>query len=233
MVEGTDDSTRPYRFLPRARVPHEGKWVKANNVPIGMPILHTAEEWEELNLRNWRRMLARMWLIALPLSFLILLPYLVVMGVPFWPNAITMASVVALAFPLTMTVWTPLFYRRVRRRGISSGLYENGLVIAVPTDPSLTFIPYWMVEEAEFGPFNLVNRMQMLRVRIKGFKMMPSFDVARILGEEGLAVLRYRILRTPVVTVEGPPELHVYGGRGLRISSIPCRPGNGGGDGPG
>ena len=221
---------RPFLTVTRARVPHEGRWVKATNVPIGMPILHTAEEWGERTWLEWRKLMTLVWLLSMTVAYLLFLPWLMAVGNTFWPNAVAMATVVAIGYPLTLTVWIPLSYRKGRRRGIWSGLYENGLVAVLSMTSMPTFVPYHMIEEVSVSRINFLNRMLMLRV--KGFKRAGPFDLAGILGEEGLKALHQMMAGPPGPAREGPPELHVYGGRGLRISSIPGTRENGDGDGP-
>lgn len=227
LVNDTDGTPPSQRTLARARVPYEGKWVKATNVPIGEPFLLSEEEWGERTRRSMRKQLVRFWGGFLVAAYLFYLPVIILMGSRFWPDALVGATVLGVTFPLIMTLVMPLSYRTLRRKGLWNGLTENGLMMAALSTNLPMFVPCWLIEGAEVQPFNLVNRLRVLKLSIRGFKVPLSLDMAGVMGDDGMAALQYLMGRPPGPAREEPPELHVYGAKGVATSSIPRMPDDG------
>ena len=79
------------------------------------------------------------------------------------------------------------------------------------------FLPYGLIETIEVKNVKLQGKM--LVIKVKGFKRSGPFDMADILGDEGLVALHQMMMGPP--RRQEAPELHIYGGRGLRVSSMP------------
>jgi hypothetical protein len=230
--EDMDSDHRHQRTIPQARVPYEGKWVKAANVPIGEPILFTSEGWEERTRQYSRKTSVRIFLAFLAMSFLLYLPWLVIEGNRLWPDAFAMAATMAIGFPIMISIVMAFSFRKFARMGIWSGLYEKGLLVTYLNPSQTRFVPYFLMERAEVHPYNFINSLPMLRVNIKGFKQPVTFDVKGILGDDGVALLHQMIAVPPGSMRDGPPELHVYGDGGAVVTSIPGTSGEIDGKGP-
>ena len=203
----------------RGLVPYKGKFVKADNIPRGEPVLYSAEEWMARNKVERRRYMRRV-VVILPAIIIILVSvFYLIAGRPFWPNIAVSVVVYVIAFPLMLSVPEVMNGRRARRAGVYSGLFQNGLMLRVPTREWATFVPYGFIEDFEVKRVNFVNNMLMLRLR--DFNKQQPIYMGGLLDVEGQGMLRTMIMGTPAMTEA--PELHVYGGRASRLRSIPIR----------
>jgi len=199
----------------RGRVPKDGKWVKADNIDIGEPLLYTVEEWGDRMEREWRRATIRGMALFVFLVFPLLAAFL--MEAIGWLNSLAISAAVILIFPAVMIILLWMMKRRADQLGLHGGLYTNGIVSIASVGLPVVFLPYLLIEEIKTPRVNFFNRM--LTLKIKGFKLPISFELRGVLGEEGIKTLRYMMSKGP--EPQGPPELHIYGGRGARIRSIP------------
>ncbi len=203
----------------RGLVPYKGKFVKADNIPRGEPLLYSAEEWMARNKVERRRYLRRI-LVILPVTILTIVSVMnLIAGNPLWPDIVVSAVVYTIAFPLMLSIPEVLNGRKARKARVYSGLFQNGLMFRVPTREWATFVPYGLVEDFEVKRVNLVNNMLMLRLR--GFKKPQPVYMGGLLDAEGQGMLRTMIMGASVMTEA--PELHVYGGRASRLRSISTR----------
>ena len=201
----------------RGLVPYKGKFVKADNIPRGGPILYSAEEWMAREKAALRRYMRRI-LVILPATIITVVSvFYLIAGHPFWPDIVASAVAYAIAFPLILTVPEVLNGRKARRAGVYSGLFRNGLMLRVPMTGWATFVPYGSVEDFEIKRVNFVNDMLMLR--LCGFKKPQPIYMGGLLDVKGQGMLRTMIMRAST-RIEAP-DLHVYGGRASRVRSIP------------
>jgi len=217
------------RALERARVLSGRRWVKAENVPVGEPVLHPLEVWRARTKREWDSIVRSLWLVVLPLSLVMFLPWGLSGGGLDFTTGLMLALVMGVLLPALMTIGYQITWRRVLVRGVFSGLYENGVVAFYPATSIPVFVPYEIIDEVKLRRINLFQRIPMIQVR--GHKhpiLLPSY---RVLGDDGWDWLRQRISHPPVPVATGPPELHVYGDRGAVRTSVPGTEGRW--DGPG
>ncbi len=198
----------------RGLVPYKGKFVKADNIPRGEPVLYSAEEWMARDEVERRRYLRRVQVILPAIIIIVMSVFYLIVGRPFWPDIAVSAVAYAIAFPLMLTIPEVLNGRRARRAGVYSGLFRNGLMLRVPTREWATFVPYGFIEDFEV-------KRDMLMLRLRGFNKPQPIYMGGLLDVEGQGMLRTMIMGTPAMTEA--PELHVYGGRASRLRSIPIR----------
>jgi hypothetical protein len=201
----------------RVKVPGDKRFVTADGIDPGRPILHSSEEWMDRTRRA-----SRVFELGHVLIFgLILLPILVLMFVSTGnPGAIVIMLVLMATCifpPVAVILVERRYLRRQERHGTPSGLYTNGILFRNPSAPVYLFIPYGSMTSIERGS---LGERRFLKVGIRGWRSPFYADLLRLLDEDDLTSLGMAMkggYREP----EGPPELHVYGGRGASIRSIP------------
>ncbi len=177
----------------------------------------SAEEWrkrEKVDSRRW----FLIWWLTFPLIFMpLLLIFGWATGDPLFPDTIARALTYSFMFPFMYTIAELYHSRKAFSRGVHTGLFEHGLLIRGFGLSRADFIPYALIgnihlKEGRFG--------KALMMDIVGFRKPTRAYRDRVLGEDGLAMLRRMIMRRPEEEEE-PPELHVYGGRASKLRSIP------------
>ncbi|UCC92384.1 MAG: hypothetical protein JSW25_06835, partial [Thermoplasmata archaeon] len=101
------------------------------------------------------------------------------------------------------------------------GLFENGIVFWSAELRQGSFVPYGLIRDFEV---TRVLRTETLMLEIEGFEDKAPMMAAKVLGDDGLEMLRKIIdMRHDYV---GPPDLHVYGGRSSKVSTMAGRTGD-------
>lgn len=201
----------------RVHVPGERRFVKAEGIRPGRPILHTRDEWMDRT-----RETSRAFLRNFTLAFVvIMLPIWVLLfqgiGDPLLSSAMIVPATLSVVVPLVMVLLERRTFKWQERNAIPSGLYENGILFRNMTAPIFLYVPYTSILGFEPGRSGVRG---VLKFKIRGFKTTFYADLFGLLGEDGQAALAMAISDAQDMP-RGPPELHVYGGRGARISSVP------------
>ena len=217
------------RVLERARVPAGNKWVVAENVSIGGPVLHPNEEWRARTKREWDAKVLSLWLIVLPLSFVMFVPRGLLGDGMDLTLGLLLAFIMGVILPAVVTIGYRLSWNRIVEGGVFSGLYENGIVAFYPATSTPQFVPYGTIEEVKLRGMKPFQRIPVIQVR--GLKHPTVLPIITLLGDDGWDWVRYRISHPPGPVAGGPPELHVYGDRGAMVTSVPGIVGKGNGPG--
>ena len=204
----------------RGRVPKDGKFVKADNIDIGEPLLYSIEEWGDRMEREWRRTTIQGSALFIFLVFPLFASFLIFMTEAPLLISVALSTAMALMFPVLMIIILRKVKRKAHQLGLHGGLYDNGIVGITIVEPPVVFVPYPLIEEIKTPRVNFFNRM--LTLKIKDFKAPITFEMRAVLGEEGINTLRYKMSKGH--EPQGPPELFIYGGRGSRIRSMPKVP---------
>ncbi len=202
----------------RVKVPGD-KWgfVIADGIDPGRPVLHSSEEWMD----RTRRASRAFELVYVLIFGVILLPILVLFIVSTGSPEVVVIMLVLMAtciFPPVAVILIERWYlRRQERQGTPSGLYTNGILFRNPSAPVYLFIPYSSMTSIERGK---LGGRRFLKVGIRGWRSPFYADLLRLLDKDDVTALMMA-MRGGYREHEGPPKLHVYGGRGASVRSIP------------
>jgi hypothetical protein len=201
----------------RGKVPFKGKFVKVDNIPAGEPIMLSAKEWQKRNRKVTYRNLLLYWVGFPAVVFPIWIALDVFLPGDLGLGSLFIASIYAFMFPAMMTITMLInsWVRRSKRRYTS--LSENGMIIWMDEMLIPVFIPYGLIWDFHVREGRLAKS---LMLTIHGFDKPQPMVGLEILRDDGLVMLRRMIGDRPRDAGE-PPELHVYGDRSSRVSSVP------------
>lgn len=189
-------------------IPSGGKFRRVHEVPRGMAVLRTPEEWHQRVVSVRWEGIEVAWPILIVLVFTAYLGLGAVLGVPATLSLMN-ASIYTVTYFGMFALLEVYFGSREVERKYHSGLFEHGLQLRSVGSPMHYFVPY-----VDILDFHVKDGWfyQTLVLDIRGlkrpFKMM---GMPEILGEEGLTELRRRV-DDPLART-GIPRLFVYGDR--------------------
>lgn len=199
----------------RGRVPYKGKFVKADNIPVGEPILLSVAEWRARDRDEARKSLLFLWVVLPVITVPMMMLFHWATDDIQWPDIIYFAIIYGFPLPAMLSITELVNSRRAFRRGVYTGLFENGLRMRLISTTRADFIPYALIVD-----FRVIEKWKgkHMEVDIVGFE--EPFLVLRdpLLEDDSLGMLRR------IITEQGkgePPELHVYGGRASKLRAIP------------
>ena len=207
------------KYLTQA-VASDGKFVWAEEIRRGPPILHSKEDWVERSRQVSRRYISTFSILVLVL----MIPIFIMFYLALEDMGVFPAFMLTLLYPALIILLSSLmevYYRKkAERLDLYPGLFAGGLQFRLVGNVVL-FFPYHEIESFEVVSWPLITT---LRMRLRGFKRPIRLNFAdTLLGEEGLATLQRMI--SPEMPKTEPPKLVVYGGRQAKISRIPRRGG--------
>ena len=192
----------------RTYVLRDGRFVRAEGLDRGKPVLRSAEEWRSIYIGERRQMLRTLCILVPVFTYvtlaLVLGTSVLITGLFYWD--ITIGVILLTSAVVLIVMACAVVAERMAWKGPAPGLYEHG----VQMDPTL-FLPYKELSEATVGKgsVGLVPRTPPRR-RPPSIGHPVSWTMTKeLLGEDGVAALVAKVAGQG----EGdePPRLVIYG----------------------